>query len=626
MSMASAERSIVPGTVEDNIIPLPVEVTKKLLSGKEVVGIPPTNLIELSEEMGAAFTRSGALEPSLDPLALVRLVSMSSTLRPLIDAMAVNIHGFGYRFDPVIDLDASDAVDRVRAAMLLEAEHRAEDEAADGEEPGAIDEPTDEEISERIETLRDQQRREKAKLESFFASASREISFSRLSRKMQVDKESTGYGAVEIRRDRRGHLRRMTYAPSWTFRSLPVGKPVTVKTRIRATDISFRHIEEPVRFRRYVQVYENQTRYFKEFGDPRVMSSVTGKYYDDDKKLENNEPGIPPATEVLWFSLDSSESDVYGLVRWSGCIPGVIGSREQAEVNLLFFRSKAIPPMVIMVSGGRLKKGSRERLEELIRNEIKGVENFHKILVIEAEPMGKGQVVAGMGTGDKVKIELRPLTDSIWKDALWQGYATGNRHELGQAFRLPPMLRGDTEKLNRATAEIAREATEQLVFGPERRDFEFEIDRTVLADMGIMLWRFKLNTPESTDAEQIVSFVYRLLDGVVTVNEARRVVSRVLGIELAPLDAEWARMPIKPALAGLAPEPLPEEASEDDEGDDVQPDGDGRGSAPEVVQSTDTGNVIKLRVAADLFNELLSRDGHPSEDDDDYDDDEDDGA
>lgn len=623
--MASAEQSIVPAGAEqqDNVVPMPVAVTKKLLSGKDVVGIQPSNLIEMSEAMGAAFTRSGALEPSLDPLALVRLVTMSSTLRPLIDAMSVNIHGFGYRFDPVIDLDASDAVDRVRAAMLLEAEHKAEEEAGDGEEPDDIKEPSDDDVAERIDTLRDQQRREKAKLESFFASSSREISFSRMSRKMQVDKESTGYGVIEVRRDRRGYLRRLTYGPSWTFRSLPAGRPVPVKTRVRATDISFRHVEEYVSFRRYVQVYETQTRYFKEFGDPRVMSSVTGKYYEDEKTLQAEEPDVAPATEILWFNLDSSESDVYGLVRWSGCIPGVIGSREQAEVNLLFFRSKAIPPMVIMVSGGRLKRGSRERLEELIRNEIKGVENFHRILVIEAEPMGKGQPVAGVGTGDKVKIELRPLTDSIWKDALWQGYAQGNRHELGQAFRLPPMLRGDTEKLNRATADIAREATEQLVFGPERRDFEFDIDRTVLADMGIMLWRFKLNTPESTDAEQIVSFVYRLLDGVVTVNEARRVVSRVLGIELAPLDAEWARMPIKPALAGLAPEPLPEEASEDDTGDGEELDSSVSDSADDVDTSAEPradGNVIKLRVAADLFNELLSRDGVPAEDEDDFDD------
>lgn len=611
-----APLTVGPGAEQkDSFIPMPVAVTKKLLGGKDVAGIQPSNLIELSDSMRAAFGQAGALEPSLDPLALVRLVSMSSTLRPLIDAMAVNIHGFGYWFDPVIDLDASDAVDRVRAAMLLEAEQKAEAEAGEGAEPEGIQDPSDDDVQERIETLRTQQRREKAKLESFFANASRQISFSRLSRKMHVDKESTGYGVIEVRRDRAGEVRRLTYAPSWTFRALPVGAAANVESRVRSTDISFRHVTETVRWRRYVQVYEAQTAFFKEFGDARVMSSVTGLYYKDEKQLAAQEPGVAPATEVLWFELDSSESDIYGQVRWSGCIPGVIGSREQAEVNLLFFRSKAIPPMVIMVSGGRLKKGSRERLEELIQNEIKGVENFHKILVIEAEPMGKGQVVAGVGTGDKVKIELRPLTDSIWKDSLWQGYALGNRHELGQTFRLPPMLRGDTERLNRATADIARVVTEQLVFGPERRDFEFEINRTLLADMGIMLWRFKLGTPESTDSEQIVSFVHRLLDGVVTVNEARRVVSRVLGLELAPLDAEWARMPIKPALAGLAPEPLPEEAgTEDDaeEGDGAeQADGNIAGTSgvddeADLVRGQADGNVVKLRVAADLFNELMS--------------------
>lgn len=618
MSSAEAEavdveQHIVPTSDESegaSVVPIPTRIMRKLLGGEDVAGIAQSNLLELSESMLAAFGQAGALEPPLDPLSLVRLVSMSSTLRPLIDAMSANIHGFGYRFEPVIDLDASDAIDRVRAAMLLEAEQQAEDEAAEGEEPGNIEPPTDDAVRERIDTLRDQMRREKAKLESFFANASRKFSFTRLSRKMQNDKEGTGFGVWEVRRDGRGNVRRLTHAPSWTFRALPHATSCDVESRIRATDISFRHIEERVKFRRFVQIHETRKRFFKEFGDPRLMSSLTGEFYKDSKEMKAKEPEASAATELLWFALDSSESDIYGQIRWSGCIPGVIGSREQAEVNLLFFRSKAIPPMVVMVSGGKLAKGAREKLEQLIQNEIKGVENFHKILVIEAVPHGKGKPVAGLGTQDKVKIELRPLTDSIWKDSLWQGYAESNRHELGQAFRLPPMLRGDTTNLNRATAKIARESTEQLVFGPERRDFEFDIDRTLLADMGIMLWRFKLNAPESTDAEQIVTFIAKLLEGVVTTNEARRVVTKVLGIELPPLDAEWARMPIKPALAGLAPEPLPEET--DSEAEAAQPSADeGEKDVDESSDDGDRADVVKLRVDESLFRSLVEVDGDP---------------
>lgn len=597
--MAAAEE-------QNNIVPLPERIMKKLLGGESAADIQRSNLIELSDAMAEAFNKAGAIEPPLDPLGLSRLVSMSGTLRPLVDTMAVCVHGFGYHFEPVIDLDASDAIDRVRAAMIIEAELKAEKEAGNDEELEPVDEPSDEDVKARIESLRQQMRREKAKLEAFFRNCNTKFTFTRISRKAQIDKESTGYFAIEARRDGRGRLSRLTYAPSWTFRALPLSKSVEVDSRVRASDISYQTIREPVRYRRFVQIYENSRVFFKEFGDRRVMSAKTGRYYDDVKALQQEEgEEAVEATEILWSSLDSSESDVYGLIRWSGCIPGVIGSREQAEVNLLFFRSKAIPPMVITVAGGHLRKGVRERLEKLIENEIKGVENFHKIIVLEVEATKPKAGVAGMAGQDKVTIELRPLIDSIFKDALWRGYAADNRNELGESFRIPPMLRGDTQKLNRATAKIARETTEQLVFSPERRDFEFDIDRTIFVDLGIMLWQFKLNAPESTDAEQLVTFITKLLEGALTVNESRRRLSAVLGIELPPLDAEWARMPMKFALAGLPAEPLPEDTDDADSGDE---DESGSTQGEEDEEKGEIADVIKMRVSPQEFQEMFETD------------------
>jgi PBSX family phage portal protein len=592
--MAAIDDTVEVEERSADIVPLPVQITKKILGGEDEAGIKRSNLIELSEHMARGFTDVGALEPPLDPLSLTRLVGMSQTMGGLLNAMAANVHGFGYYFEPLIDLEASDATDRVKAAMLLEAELKAEREAGEGDEPGDIDEPSDDEVKERIASLRIQMRREKAKLEAFFRNASRRISFTRLCRKMDKDKHSTGYGVIEVTRDGRGEPSRMNYAPSWSFRAMPVEGECEVESRVRATDISYYNVREYARFRRFVQIYEMSRRFFKEFGDRRVMSAMTGQYYKDVKSLKREEgEDAREATELLWFTVDSPESDVYGLVVWSGCVPGVIGNREQAEVNLLFFRSKAIPPMVIMVSGGKLAKGSRERLEALIQNEIKGVENFHKILVIEAEPAGKGiGGAAGLPTQDKIKIELRPLVEAIWKDSLWQGYAEANKHDLGQSFRIPPMLRGDTEKLNRATAKIAKETAEQQVFAPERKDFEFEMDRTILTDLGIMLWTFKLNSPEQTDAEQLVDFITKLIEGALTVNEARRIIAKVFGMELPPLDADWARMPMRQSLAGLAPEQLPEDAEDSDD-------------EAKVDQTTDESEVLKLVVPHDEFHELF---------------------
>jgi capsid portal protein len=211
--------------------------------------------------------------------------------------------------------------------------------------------------------------------------------------------------------------------------------------------------------------------------------------------------------------------------------------------------------------------------------------------VLEAEPAAKGiGGAAGLPSQDKVKIELKPLTDAIFKDALWQGYAEGNRKELGQSFRLPPMLRGDTERLNRATAEVAQQATEQQVFQPERKDIEFEINRTILSDMGVMLWRFRLNGPDTTNTEQVAQFIKDLSEGVMTVNEARREASQLFSIDLPPIDADWARMPVKQALAGFAPEPLPEEQEEEEK---------------DAEESERAEKILRLRLPHDEMKKLI---------------------
>jgi len=448
-----------------------------------------------------------------------------------------------------------------------------------------------------MESLRVQQRREKAKLSAFFENSSKKISFTRLCRKTQTDKESTGYALMEVVRDGRGEPCRLVYAPSWTFRAMPFSDPVNVDVLIKATDISYRVINEPVKFRRFVQVYEGKTTFFKEFGDPRTMSAETGEYYKGTKELQYREENSRVATEVLWFNLDSSESDVYGNVRWSGCVPGVIGSREQAEVNLLFFRNKAIPPMAILVSGGTLAKGARKQLEDIVENEIKGLENFHKILILEAVSGDSAGAAIGVSGSDKVKIELKPMTEAIFSDAIWQEYADGNKKELGQSFRLPPLVRGDTEKLNRATAKIARESAEQMVFGPERLDFEFDINRTLLRDMGVMLWVFKLNTPETTDSEFLADFVDKLSKGVLSINESRQICSKIFNVDLPPIDADWARVPVQFGLAGMD--------LEAPEGSEAVSDGDGDNEEKNPKKPT-TQKSTTIRLKKDEFEALIA--------------------
>src|SRR5690606_31692558 len=177
--------------------------------------------------------------------------------------------------------------------------------------------------------------------------------------------------------------------------------------------------------------------FFKSLGDPRVVSRRTGQIFDSVEALLEADPSDGPATELLHFAIHSPRSP-YGVPRWVGTLLSVLGSRQMEEVNYLYFENKSVPPLALLVSGGRLSEASIPRIERFIEENLKGKANFHKMLILEAE---------GGGTGDqaRAKIELRSLTDAQQQDALFQVYDERNIDKVGSAFRLPKLLRGESK-------------------------------------------------------------------------------------------------------------------------------------------------------------------------------------
>jgi capsid portal protein len=135
-----------------------------------------------------------------------------------------------------------------------------------------------------------------------------------------------------------------------------------------------------------------------------------------------------------------SPRSAYGVPRWVGNLLAVLGSRQAEEINFLYFENKSVPPLAILVSGGRLSAQSIPRIEDFIENHIRGKRNFHKILILEAEPAGGS---GGIEHSGRLKVELRPLTSAQQNDALFQNYDERNIDKVRQSFRLPRMLRGD---------------------------------------------------------------------------------------------------------------------------------------------------------------------------------------
>ena len=405
--------------------------------------------------------------------------------------------------------------------------------------------PSAEEVSARFTELRQAARVERARLDAFFDFACFDHSFVDLRRRTRQDLEVTGNAFWEVLRDGKGDLARLVYVPSYTVRLLPLDREaVEVTERARVSPVSFDTVRSRRRMRRYVQVQSTECVYFKSFGDPRVISRSTGRVFSDIAALKAAKPDDGPATELLHFAIHSPRSP-YGVPRWVGTLLCVLGSRQMEEVNFLYFENKSVPPMALLVSGGRISEASVPRIERFIEENLKGKANFHKILILEADG-------AGTGDGGRAKIELRPLTDAQQQDALFQVYDERNIDKVGSAFRLPRLLRGESKDFNRATAESALRFAEDQVFQPERDEFDFLINRKLLADMGIRFWRFRSQTPgdarpRAHDRDGGAARARRRAHA----RGGRLLAGDIFNREFRKIGDDWTKRPITLTLAGI---------------------------------------------------------------------------
>jgi hypothetical protein len=229
-----------------------------------------------------------------------------------------------------------------------------------------------------------------------------------------------------------------------------------------------------------------------------------------------------------------------------------MGSRQAEEVNYTYFENKSVPPLALLVSGGRVSEETVKRIQDFIENEVKGKRNFHKMLVLEAEP---AMMSGGLEHSGRMKVELKPLTAAQHNDALFQNYDERNIDKVGQSFRLPRMLRGDVRDFNRSTAEASLDFAESQVFGPERDEFDFVLNRKILPVLGARFHRFKSNGPTTRNPKDMSEMIAALTkENVLTPAEARELAGDVFNKELKHIDADWSKQPVSLTLAGIPPQ------------------------------------------------------------------------
>jgi len=392
------------------------------------------------------------IKPTYDLYQLCKLREASDILVQCVQAMSVNVDGFGYELK-------------------------------------RTDDPEDTETELPAEAVK-----EKELLEQFLGFINDRQNLTMLRMETREDLESCGMAYWEVVRTMdRTTIAELHLLPAHSMRLVEVDKDFTEYTQKIRIGKVLKDVIRKRKFGRFVQNTEdNKIIWFKEFGDPREIGSEDGK---DRGKGKN-------ASEVICFKIFAPHSR-YGLPRWIGVLLKVMGSRKSDEVNYLFFDNKTIPPLIITVSGGALTEEAMEGLKNVFNDELKGVENFHKALVLEALPSTAGDVTGERTT--PVRIEVKPLTQFIEKDATFMEYNKNNRSVIRSAFRLPPIYTGDSTDYTRATALESARVTEEQVFDPERKGFDYIFNRTILPSLGINYWKLKSLGAKTSDDTKIVT-------------------------------------------------------------------------------------------------------------------------
>ena len=429
------------------------------------------------------------LAPPYDPFKLYEIAESSGTLGACVEVMVDNVDGFGHEF-----------------------QYRGEKDDLDKPEIKA----------------------EKENLRSFFKRVNEDQSFTKLRKELRRDHETTGNSFMEIVRYSTGRISTLYRADSRYVR-LQVKQKETVDIKIplfRDGKVVNTIIQK--RFRRFAMVTNtsiHDIRWFKEYGDARKMCAVTGKY---ENELSEGDTIKIEASELIHFK---QGNDTYGIPKWTGISSTVLGVRDADYVNYKLFSDQGIPPLAILVSGGRLTSESVEDLIQIFQAR-KGVENFHKIAILEAAP-ADGDI---NDIASQAKIDFKPLPQQ--DDILFGNYIDKSEKRIRAKFRVPALYLGVGEEFSRSTSQNIKMIAEEQSFSPARKDFDEIINFTIMYDMGATAWKFRTIGPkliEGADAMDAVGKFARA--GSLSINQAIKVMNRVLDLDAPLYNQAWADYP-----------------------------------------------------------------------------------
>jgi PBSX family phage portal protein len=443
---------------------------------------------------GGAASGFAVLEPMYPPITLNKHAMSSGVLRTCIEAMATNVDGFGYTLEyvgPEGGQDTSEAVEEYTRAS------------------GLLDHPNG------------------------------EYSLIDLRKRFRIDKESAGYGTIEIvRNPDDGFPDVLHHAPSYTVRVTTQDTEVTVAARyMPRPGARDNMMQVKTRFRRLVQMVGSKRAYFREVGDTRAISATTGRAMAAE--------GQDDAASDMLIDMHYAPGSRYGAPRWIGDLRSVLGIQESETLNLGYFKDNGIPAMMLLILGGALSTQGQADFKSVIQ-QARGTGMQNKIVMLEVK--GDDMAASDKGTIQRPDIRLEPLMQVRPQDAFFQEYESNSAKKIRSSFRLPAIFTGLTEEVRMAVAQASLTLAESQVFGPERAQTDDLFNYHILTYNGrpMRFWRYKSNPPRIHDESAIMAALKTFEQlGAMTPNIAIELANTMFDMRIAMVEDGWGDMPFE---------------------------------------------------------------------------------
>jgi PBSX family phage portal protein len=397
------------------------------------------------------------IAPQVDPRDLRLLVQRNSILPPLIDAYATNIDGTGWE-------------------LVTEVESEQNTEADET----------------RIEAVG-----------SFFEEPWPGESFKTQRQQLRVDIEETGNGYLEVMRSATGRVRATRRIDPVDMRMVEYDDAQFVPKRVTRNGVDV-DLQVRVRERRFAQILGGKMVYFKEFRASRDLNADDGEWAEPGARLGFGKR----ATEIIHLKALEDVDTPYGIPRWWSNSPSVIGSRKAEEFNLQFFDSGGVPPILLIVQGGKLAQDAERALRDHF---MSTGESRHQAAILEAFAAS-----GDIDSSSNVRVTVERFGAERQQDSMFEKYSANSDERVRRSFRLPPIFLGNAADFNFATAFASYTVAEAQVFQPERELFDEKVNLTLLPELenseGL---KFKSKPLSVRDTSQQIAAM-RLVKDIVT--------------------------------------------------------------------------------------------------------------